>query len=132
MRNPVISTGVFALLRRRSGEIPAFLGCGNTFSLEQKNAGISPPPLRRASLAQGPVEMTTVEGKGDLGRTSLAVVAVVDGALAAFKGSAIFTVSSQNGVVELDGLVVVTVAGEFIGIGDQALDLVGGVEDVGG
>ena len=132
MRNPVISTGVFALSRRRSGEIPAFRGCGNTFSLEQKNAGISPPPLRRASLAQGPVEMTTVEGKGDLGRTSLAVVAVVDGALAAFKGSAIFTVPSQNGVVELDGLIVVTVAGEFIGIGDQALDLVGGVEDVGG
>jgi hypothetical protein len=47
----------------RSGEIPAFRGCGYTFSTGQKNAGISPLPLRRASLAQGPIEMTPVETK---------------------------------------------------------------------
>ena len=54
------------------------------------------------------------------------MVAVVDGALAAFGGRAVFAVCSQNRVVESDGAVIVAVAGEFVGARNHAFDLVGG------
>src|SRR3978361_1538417 len=55
----VISTEASRHFAMRSGEIPAFRGCGYTFSTGQKNAKIS--PMRCA-----PVEMTLVEAKRDL------------------------------------------------------------------
>jgi len=41
MRSPVISTGVFALLRRRSGEIAAFRGRAYALDWEKKCCDLS-------------------------------------------------------------------------------------------
>lgn len=59
------------------------------------------------------------------------MVSIVDGALTAFESGAVFTVCFEDDVVDGNSAVVVTIAREFVSVGDHALDLVGGEGDAG-
>jgi hypothetical protein len=63
---------------------------------------------------------------------NLVVVAVVDGALAAFGGGTVVVVCPEDGVVDGDGAGVIAVSGKLVGSGEHALDLRGQKGDAGG